>query len=65
VSVIVPTYNRRGYLEGTLRSIFEQTIDVHEVILVDDGSEISRRQRRAHRATTQAPSERRPGALGV
>jgi glycosyltransferase involved in cell wall biosynthesis len=38
VSVIVPTYNRAAFLEGTLGSIFDQTVDVHEVLLVDDGS---------------------------
>jgi len=38
VSVLVPTYNRAAFLEGTLGSIFDQTIDVHEVLLVDDGS---------------------------
>jgi glycosyltransferase involved in cell wall biosynthesis len=38
VSVIVPTYNRCGFLERTLGSIFAQTVPVHEVLLVDDGS---------------------------
>lgn len=38
MSVIVPTYNRAAFLEGTLASIFDQTVDVHEVLLVDDGS---------------------------
>jgi glycosyltransferase involved in cell wall biosynthesis len=38
VSVIVPTYNRATFLEETIGSIFSQTIPVHEVLLVDDGS---------------------------
>jgi glycosyltransferase involved in cell wall biosynthesis len=38
VSVIVPTYNRCAFLEGTLGSIFAQTVPVHEVVLIDDGS---------------------------
>jgi glycosyltransferase involved in cell wall biosynthesis len=76
VSVIVPTYNRRGYLEGTLRSIFEQTIDVHEVILVDDGSDdgtpalvdefVQRHGEWAHRLTyTWQPNAGKSAALNV
>lgn len=38
VSVVVPTYNRSRFLESTLGSIFRQTVPVHEVLLVDDGS---------------------------
>lgn len=38
VSVLVPTYNRSAFLKGTLESVFEQTVSVHEVLLVDDGS---------------------------
>jgi hypothetical protein len=39
VSVVVPTYNRAGFLEGTLQSIFDQTVAVHEVVVIDDGSQ--------------------------
>jgi glycosyltransferase involved in cell wall biosynthesis len=39
VSVLVPTYNRASFLEGTLQSIFDQTVAVHEVIVIDDGSD--------------------------
>ena len=38
VSVVIPTYNRASFLKSTLESIFGQTVPVHEVILVDDGS---------------------------
>jgi glycosyltransferase involved in cell wall biosynthesis len=38
VSVLIPTYNRASFLPGTLASVFEQTIPVHEVLIVDDGS---------------------------
>jgi glycosyltransferase involved in cell wall biosynthesis len=38
VSVIVPTYNRAAFLERTIASIFSQTVHIHEVIVVDDGS---------------------------
>jgi len=38
VSVIVPTYNRAGFIGETLQSIFRQTLPPREVIVVDDGS---------------------------
>jgi len=38
ISVIVPTYNREGFLGSTLDSILSQTVPPAEVIVVDDGS---------------------------
>jgi glycosyltransferase involved in cell wall biosynthesis len=38
VSIIIPVYNRGGYLDACLRSIAEQTCDDYEVVLADDGS---------------------------
>ena len=38
ISVVIPSFNRRHTLERALRSVFEQTSPVDEVILVDDGS---------------------------
>jgi glycosyltransferase involved in cell wall biosynthesis len=38
VSVIVPVYNRRHLVTGTLESILAQTVDDFEIIVVDDGS---------------------------
>lgn len=38
ISVIVPVYNAEQYLEGCMRSIFSQTFQDFEVILVNDGS---------------------------
>jgi glycosyltransferase involved in cell wall biosynthesis len=38
ISVVIPSYNRRHTLERALRSVFDQTSTVDEVILVDDGS---------------------------
>ncbi|NLD44972.1 MAG: glycosyltransferase [Chloroflexi bacterium] len=38
VSVIIPTYNRAGYLALALRSIARQSLRPAEVIVVDDGS---------------------------
>ena len=37
-SVVVPTYNRRSMLERALRSVWAQTCDDYELIVVDDGS---------------------------
>jgi len=38
ISCIVPVYNQAEYLAAALDSIFAQTLPVHEVIVVDDGS---------------------------
>lgn len=38
VSVIIPTYNRAGTIERTLKSVLSQTLPSLEVIVVDDGS---------------------------
>lgn len=37
-SVIIPTYNRKAYLQECLETVFAQTHAAHEVIVVDDGS---------------------------
>ncbi|MCB9858449.1 MAG: glycosyltransferase [Phycisphaerales bacterium] len=38
VSVIIPTYNRLGFLREALDSVHAQTFSDYEVIIVDDGS---------------------------
>ena len=38
VSVIVPAFNMELFIEECLRSLFEQTVDGLEIIVVDDGS---------------------------
>jgi glycosyltransferase involved in cell wall biosynthesis len=38
ISVIVPTYNRADLLPRTIDSVFNQTIEDFELIIVDDGS---------------------------
>ncbi len=38
VSIIIPTYNRTQYLGKTLSSIFQQTFQDFEIIVIDDGS---------------------------
>ena len=38
VSVIVPAFNMELFIEECLRSLFEQTVDDLEIIVVDDGS---------------------------
>lgn len=37
-SVIIPTYNRRDFLEKAVRSVLSQTCGDFELIIVDDGS---------------------------
>jgi glycosyltransferase involved in cell wall biosynthesis len=38
-SVVVPTHNRVGILLEALNSVWRQTIEDYEVIVVDDGDE--------------------------
>lgn len=39
ISVLIPTYNRAALLPRTLGSVFDQTVPIDEVFLVDDGSD--------------------------
>ena len=38
VSVVIPTYNRCELLKQTIQTVLQQTIPVHEIIVVDHGS---------------------------
>ena len=38
VTVIIPSFNYRDYIEQSLESVFNQTFKNYEVIVVDDGS---------------------------
>lgn len=38
VSIVIPIYNHANYVEEALHSVFYQTYDFIEVILIDDGS---------------------------
>jgi glycosyltransferase involved in cell wall biosynthesis len=41
VSVVIPTYNRPGFLREAVLSILKQTILPYEIIIVNDGSDAS------------------------
>ena len=38
VSALIPTFNRRGYVQRAIESVLAQTAPVEEIIVVDDGS---------------------------
>lgn len=38
ISVVIPTWNRESTLLAAVRSVLNQTLDVHEVLICDDGS---------------------------
>jgi glycosyltransferase involved in cell wall biosynthesis len=44
ISVVMPVFNAEKYLHQAIRSVLDQTLPPHEVILVDDGSTDSSRE---------------------
>ena len=38
ISVVIPTYNRAGFIGETLNAVLSQTLSPDEIIVVDDGS---------------------------
>lgn len=39
ISVVIPCYNRERTIERCIKSVKNQTVKVHEIIIVDDGSD--------------------------
>ena len=38
VTVVIPSYNRIKFLEQALQSVFRQTLEDYEVVVINDGS---------------------------
>jgi len=38
VSALIPTYNRRAYVQRAVESVLAQTVPVDEIVIIDDGS---------------------------
>ena len=38
ISIVIPTYNRCDLLKRAINSVLDQTINVREIIIVDNGS---------------------------
>ncbi|HAY74089.1 MAG TPA: glycosyl transferase [Opitutae bacterium] len=38
ISVVIPSYNRKNFLRKALESVLDQTLQAHEILVVDDGS---------------------------
>lgn len=39
VTIVIPCFNQGGYLESAVVSVFEQTLEDWEIVIVDDGSD--------------------------
>lgn len=40
ISIVIPAYNRYQLIQNAIKSIYEQTMQDYEIIVVDDGSDI-------------------------
>ena len=38
ITVVIPSYNRIKFLEQALQSVFSQTLEDYEVVVINDGS---------------------------
>ena len=70
---MIPCYNASEYLQGALESAFSQGVDLHEVVVVDDGSTDGSADRarafgdqvRVHRQANAGISKARNAALAL
>lgn len=71
ISVAIPTYNRGDLICQTIDSILNQTVKVHEVVIVDDGSTDNTQDRiaqygdkiRYHKLPNAGPAAARASAI--
>jgi glycosyltransferase involved in cell wall biosynthesis len=72
ISVLIPCHNAALYVEEALESVFSQDVDLHEVVVIDDGSTDGSADRvrafdrvRVHRQANAGISGARNAALAL
>jgi len=51
ISVVIPTFNRVGFVQKAIDSVLNQTVSVDEIIIVDDGSTDNTREILEHNSS--------------
>jgi glycosyltransferase involved in cell wall biosynthesis len=67
ISALIPTFNRREYVQRAIESVLSQTVPVDELVVVDDGStdgtaEVIQRRFRGHTRVVRQENQGVSGA---
>ncbi len=65
ISVIIPTFNRAGFVTRAIDSVLNQTVAPHEIIVVDDGSTDNTCETLKARYSDSVSLHKRPENRGV